>query len=441
MDYYICLDFASYIKNKKLTMYKNEFGDNPYIEKKKLYIPIEMLNDKYLKYYNVKPKSQQEPEEEEEEEEEEVEEEGQIKRNNIINLKQINPTGLYNIGGICYLNAVLQCFFHCKPLTEYFLNRDNLKYFKNEKLRPFSNSYYELVKGLCSGDCNAASKFKNVLIQTDDTFNGKEGKDSKDVAVLLLSEINDELQDENNENKNTNSNLDHSNLIKVYEEKKKIENSKKTIITSTFNFLIKYEQICKSTCPKYYRNYFSIESDNILIFELETIYNEIHRNNFNKTNPEISLEECLDYFKWRQEIECPYCKNNSYINRPTLKVRKAICSLPKIFIFVLSRGFNIQFDCKIIFNEDLDMGKYYESVEEERNTVNYTKYKLIGATFAYDWTKGYRHSGHTVAFCKSFKGNEENPQYYIFNDSKPRVSSLKELRNKVPYLLFYQQCK
>lgn len=433
MDDYICLDSEYYIKSKRLTMFKNEFGVKPYTEGKKLYIPIEMLNEKYLKNYNVKPKPKESEEEEEEEEE-------QIGRNNLINLKEISPTGLVNIGGICYLNAVLQCFFYCKPLTEYFLNKNNLKYFKDEKLRPFANSYYELVKGLCSGNSSAAAKFKNVLIKTDETFNGKEGKDSKDVAVLLLSEINDELQDENNENKNSNSNLDHSNLYKVYEEKKKSENKKKTIITDTFNYLIKYEQICKSTCPKYYRNYYSIESDNIIIFELETIYNDIHRNAFNERNPEISLDECLDYFKWKEEIECPYCKNNSYNNRPTLKVKKAICSLPEIFIFVLSRGFNIQFDCKINFNEELDMSKYYEPVEEETNTVNNTKYKLIGATFAYDWTKGVRHSGHTVAFCKSFKGNEDNPQYYIFNDSKPRHSNLKELRNKVPYLLFYQKC-
>ena len=387
-----------------------------------------MLNEKYINYYNVNKNSNSSKEEIEENEEiEEYDED-------IINLNKIQPTGLVNIGGICYLNAVLQCFFYCKPLTNYFLQPKNLHYFKNDELRPISNGYYELVKGLSSGNTHAANKFKKAMMEADDTFIGKEGKDSKDVAILLLSAINDELQGENKEILNTNSNLDHSNLKKIYDETLKMENKKKT--------MIKYEQKCKNGCPKYSKKYFTLESDNILIFELEKIYKDIHESSsYYERYPEISLEECLKNYKQPEFIDCPYCGKESYHKNPTLKVRKAICSLPNIFIFVLSRGFNIQFDCKIKFNEELDMKYYYEPIKDEKNIKINTKYKLIGATFAYDWTKGIRHTGHTVAFCKSFKGSNQLPQYYIFNDSSPRKANIKEISDKVPYLLFYQKCE
>lgn len=433
MDF-ICLkrDF----KLDQLQTFENKNGIKPYIQNDMLYIPIEMLNEKYINYYNVNKNSNRLKEENEENEEiEEYDED-------IINLNKIQPTGLVNIGGICYLNAVLQCFFYCKPLTKYFLQPKNLHYFKNDVIRPISNGYYEFVKGLSSGNTHAASKFKKALMEADDTFIGKDGKDSKDVAVLLLSAINDELQGENKEIFNTNSNLDHSNLKKMYEETLKMENKKKTIITETFNYLIKYEQKCKNGCPKYYKKYFTLESDNILIFELEKIYKNIHESSsYYERYPEISLEECLQNYKQPEFINCPYCGKESYNKNPTLKVRKAICSLPKIFIFVLSRGFNIQFDCKIKFNEELDMKYYYEPIKDEKNIKINTKYKLIGATFAYDWTKGTRHTGHTVAFCKSFKGSNQSPQYYIFNDSSPRKTNINEISEKVPYLLFYQKCE
>lgn len=433
MDF-ICLkcDF----KEKQIWTFENKKGKKPYIHNDILHIPIEMLNEKYINYYNVNKNSNSSKEEIEENEEiEEYDED-------IINLNKIQPTGLVNIGGICYLNAVLQCFFYCKPLTNYFLQPKNLHYFKNDELRPISNGYYELVKGLSSGNTHAANKFKKAMMEADDTFIGKEGKDSKDVAILLLSAINDELQGENKEILNTNSNLDHSNLKKIYDETLKMENKKKTIITETFNYLIKYEQKCKNGCPKYSKKYFTLESDNILIFELEKIYKDIHESSsYYERYPEISLEECLKNYKQPEFIDCPYCGKESYHKNPTLKVRKAICSLPNIFIFVLSRGFNIQFDCKIKFNEELDMKFYYEPIKDEKNIKINTKYKLIGATFAYDWTKGIRHTGHTVAFCKSFKGSNQLPQYYIFNDSSPRKANIKEISDKVPYLLFYQKCE
>ena len=401
-----------YISKKNFRTFKNPYGEKPYLDNNTLYIPIEMLAQEYKKNFNIK--SEQEEEDDQEQDEE-------------INLGKRKPSGLENIGGICYLNAVLQCFYYCRPLTEYFLRKDIKK-----NLGPISEGYFEFVNDLSSGKSCAAKKIKEAIMNVDETFIGNDGKDSKDVAILILSELQSELQDEIDDkvsNSNNNKKVDHFNLLDIYNEKINQEKKSKTIISDTFNYLIKYVQMCENSCPKFKKKFFNIESDNILIFELEKIYNSIHKKDKYIKNPEISLEECLNHYKWNEKIECPYCKDY------TLIIKKTICSLPKIFIFVLSRGHNIKFDCKINFNENLDMNKYFDPINEQKKGNN--TYKLIGATFAYDWTKGYRHSGHTVAFCKSYNGNNN---YYIFNDSRAIKSSISEIRNKTPYLLFYEKC-
>ena len=46
-------------------------------------------------------------------------------------LSKMKPKGLLNLGGCCYMNATLQCFYHIKELTYYFL--DNKKKIKRKK--------------------------------------------------------------------------------------------------------------------------------------------------------------------------------------------------------------------------------------------------------------------------------------------------------------------
>ena len=46
-------------------------------------------------------------------------------------LSKIKPKGLQNLGGCCYMNSTLQCFFHIKEFTDYFLK--NKKTIKKKK--------------------------------------------------------------------------------------------------------------------------------------------------------------------------------------------------------------------------------------------------------------------------------------------------------------------
>jgi len=62
-------------------------------------------------------------------------------------LNKIKPKGLNNIHGSCYLNTVLQCFFHIKPLSLFFL-KENTKFYENS----FSKAYLSVILGLCDNN-------------------------------------------------------------------------------------------------------------------------------------------------------------------------------------------------------------------------------------------------------------------------------------------------
>ena len=333
------------------------------------------------------------------------------------NTDSIRPCGLYNVGGVCYMNAILQCFFYCKPLTDFFLGLYN-----SQNLGQISKGYYYFVKGLSSGDKDAAKNFKKAITDMDDIFYGSEGNDSKDVAVLILSEIHNELKPNKNDEiiKLENRKVNNYNIYDVYNEKRELDriNGNNTIITKTFNFWLKFEQKCASAnCKKYSKSYYTIESDNIVMLELETLF---ARDNIN-----ISVEDILKSYTSPKKIECPCCRKKS------LYMTNKFCVLPKILILVLSRGYHNKFKCRIKFNETLDMSNYYSPIHDEDYTD--TEYKLIGATFAYDWS--YEGTGHTVAFCKTY----ENNNYYVFNDSNARKTQIKEIYGKLPYILFYER--
>ena len=211
------------------------------------------------------------------------------------NTDSIRPCGLYNVGGVCYMNAILQCFFYCKPLTDFFLGLYN-----SQNLGQISKGYYYFVKGLSSGDKDAAKNFKKAITDMDDIFYGSEGNDSKDVAVLILSEIHNELKPNKNDEiiKLENRKVNNYNIYDVYNEKRELDriNGNNTIITKTFNFWLKFEQKCASAnCKKYSKSYYTIESDNIVMLELETLF---ARDNIN-----ISVEDILKSYTSPKKIE------------------------------------------------------------------------------------------------------------------------------------------
>jgi len=90
-------------------------------------------------------------------------------------LLKIKAKGLSYLGGCCYMNATLQCFYHIKELTYYFL--DNKKEIKR-KNGILSQGYLDLVEGLSNFNKDKnyyiPRKFKDSLLEIDDSFRGSE---------------------------------------------------------------------------------------------------------------------------------------------------------------------------------------------------------------------------------------------------------------------------
>ena len=405
-DYISFQTTSSFNTNKKIS-FSNEIGKNPFILNNKLYIPKEMLRDEYQEnfVFEMEPKKQT------------------VQTNNEIISKK--PTGLINYGSsVCYMNALLQCFYYCYPMTQYFLTIDE---YKKSKLGLVSKAYYDFVQGLYLGNEYAAKNFKDALISTDPSFAGKEGKDSKDLALFILSELSEELKENENSIMVLNKNVNKYNKLEVYKEKINLinYNNNNTIISDTFDYLLLIEHRCKNyNCKNIYsKSFYNIQDQNIIIFELETIYKKM-----DKYANQILLDECIFYYFEDEIINCAFC------NTKRLEIKKSICSLPKIFIFVMSRGKNAQFDCKIKFTQEIDMKNYYTPIDEKQRAKN-TKYNLICATLVYDWYRGYAHGGHTIAFCKTSR----NGQYYIFNDSRAYPYNINKIYDETPYILFYER--
>ena len=337
-------------------------------------------------------------------------------------LKKIKPKGLKNLGSCCYMNATLQCFYHIKELTYYFL--DNKKFIKR-KNGLISEGLLDLIEGLSKNNNStyySPNKFRDNLIKVDNLFEGYEGKDSKDLVETILYTLQEELiGDSDFPDVNIDQREERLKYLDLYYTNSKV----RSIITDLFNFDFKTTRSCYNCGVRYY----SFSNEKKLIFNLESVYNSCCAN-ISNNKKKVSLDDCLTYFgignSYIENITCKFCKNKS-----SILSFNSFVTLPEIFIFIMSRGHKETFECIVEFNEELNLQDLYiniNGISEERTT----KYSLLGGTILY----GAKGVGHTVAFCKHFDDN-----YYIFNDSNVYKTNFNEIKNEKIYLLFYQKNK
>ena len=62
-----------------------------------------------------------------------------------LNLSENIPVGLENLGGCCYMNSCLQCFFHCKLFSISILKNKEVFQYKNSSI---ANALVDLIEGL-----------------------------------------------------------------------------------------------------------------------------------------------------------------------------------------------------------------------------------------------------------------------------------------------------
>ena len=347
-------------------------------------------------------------------------------------LKKIKPKGLVNLGGCCYMNATLQCFYHIKELTFYFL--DNKRDIKRQN-GVLSMGYLDLVEGLSKLNKEkyyAPQKFKNSLLEIDDSFRGSEGKDSGDLIELMLYNFQQELGGDSDF---PDMSIDQRELRLIYLDLYYRNSKVRSIISDLFNFEVNSASKCLSCGVPFY----NISTEYSILFSLEGVYNcmkkinkqEDNENNISfyyKNHRRVSLEECLTHYTLdgalNENAFCKYCNKNS-----SILTTRSFLTLPKIIIMIMSRGEREKFECDVDFQEELDLQDLYSGMKGIDRDEN-TKYSLLAGTILL----GSQGWGHTIAFAKHFDG-----EYYIFNDSSTRKCSLDEIKKSKVYLLFYKK--
>ena len=334
---------------------------------------------------------------------------------NFPELIEIKPKGVINRNGCCYLNAAIQCFYHCPKITSFFtLNREMIL----KKGGPISLGYLEVVEEFSKNKKNYISikNFRNLLIENDESFNGNNGNDSKDVILLLLYSIQNEL---GGEEPDLNLDIDNTKEHLLFQDLIMCNRSVNSIIIENFCFCEKKTSICKVCGEKY----FYLANQYFLTFSLKNIYEHYHKNK----NEVLSIEECLTFNCFQEadfQIKCNKC--NKLQDSLTII---SFATIPYYLIIILDRGINEEFDCNFDFKEQIDLADLYYPVQGEQRESN-LKYTLIAGTILH----GMQGSGHTFTFAKHFDGS-----LYIFNDTQVEKTTFKDIKNEKVYLLFYQR--
>ena len=332
------------------------------------------------------------------------------------NDNEIKPKGLYNFSLNNYMNSLLQCLFHIKELREYFIKKQN----KFTDDQPVCKAFAEVMNGLknCDNDYFTPKEFKKKMGKSNNLFLGCKAGDVKDCFIYLIDTFLTELNSDNNNydgNSGTNNN-DFTDKKKVFKEILNDINKENNIINKTF--IGYYETLYK--CSKYKKNkdIYSIQTESLLLFELEKI-----KKYFNTSN--LSIELGFKYYYREQlntEFYCSECqkthKGNAYekIYRP-----------PKILLIILDRGHGKTFKGDVEINKYLDLKNIIDEDEFKYSSL----YKLICVSTHKGKSSS---SGQYTACCLA-----DNNKYYYFNDTYVQEIDENNIINNEPYLLFYRQ--
>ena len=338
---------------------------------------------------------------------EKIKEEEEI--NEINNLK---PKGLYNLGLNCYMNSLLQCLFYIKELRDYFI--ENKDKFKDEQL--VCKAFSDVIHGLKEDekDYFVPREFKKLIGNKNNLFGGVKAGDVKDLFFNLIDSFLTELNKEYEDNDSDINIPNYSNEIQMFEEAKKEIDQNNHIINELF---IGYYNT-KYDCDKSKESTYSFQTESFILFELEKIQHYFSDN-------ELTFELLFSYYIRKQEkssFYCNYCKK-THIGDAYERIYRP----PKIFVIILDRGHGKTFNGKVEIKKYLDLKPFIH----ENNYKYSTLYELICISSHRGKSSS---SGHYTSCCKT-----DNNKYYYFSDTYVKEIKEENLIQDEPYLLFYKQ--
>lgn len=370
-------------------------------------------------------------------------------------LSKILPVGLKNLGSSCFMNACVQCFFHCSSfigellqnhtkyekikgdITSAFLkvsknlytngkfprNENNKKDCASNKLKYYiDENFYYIYNETETNPTSADNLFSYIINNYSRAYH--HGSDPKLVAELILSKMANEIGPEFKYI--PSKDISKTDELPLFLDIYKFYNSiKHNIIVSNFYWIKEKQCIC-SECNK---STYNFQLNYIHYFYPEVILNKFTSGCNQKYN--LSIEICFEYFKKsEQDIPSFACKVCNKRVKPKL-VTNYMVTLPKYLVFCLFMDKNSLNPKNYRFDygkgKDIELKDYFKDVEGIKKTC--TLYKFQSGCYS---TWNFIHS---IAFSYHFDGS-----LYEFNDSYYRkVSNFNELYKENPYLLFYRR--
>ena len=346
----------------------------------------------------------------------------------IFNSANKHAKGLDNLAEVSYIISTVQCLCHIKEIMNYFLddniyNQDILV--KDDSL---SKSFADVLRNIWSQTFDISynpQEFINLIYMKNPNFKINKNKNAKDLLLLIINSIHNEL----NNPIDINNKINLNNIPKeLYELKQNYYSQNYSIISKLFYYekcnTFKCES-CNETKSKY-------SSYNIIEFPLKEVKLYMQNKNFNDSAI-INLDNCFEHCEQIEifnDLNPLYC-NNCYKNTTFYSYNK-LYTCPEILTIVLNYDTEFNLNIQFSFQENISINKYIidKTCNSNYELISVLVLKRINST-----------SFHHLAFCKSPIDNE----WYLYNDSNvtPCFNNIiNEIQlNYIPYILFYQKSK